>query len=89
MIALPPEFLSAFFARLVIAIGKTDQPLAEKIRSYCGDKVPGAGDTRRVISISPPASAAYGLLKSLEVYFEQDGASIFDTGTFTPTIEAV
>lgn len=36
------EYLSASFARLVIAVGKTDQPLAQKIRSYYGDKVPGA-----------------------------------------------
>lgn len=36
------EFLSAYFARLVIAAGKTDQQLAAKITSYYGDKAPGA-----------------------------------------------
>ena len=36
------EFLSAYFARLVITAGKTDQPLAQKITSYYGDKAPGA-----------------------------------------------
>lgn len=36
------EFLSATFARLVIAAGKTDPTLAQKITSFYGDKAPGA-----------------------------------------------
>jgi len=35
------EYVSACLARLVIAVGKADEPLAQKIKSYYGDKPPG------------------------------------------------
>jgi hypothetical protein len=34
-------YVTSCLAKLVIAVGKTDQPLAQKIRSYYGDKQPG------------------------------------------------
>jgi hypothetical protein len=36
------QYLSGCLARLVVDVGKTDQPLAKKITSYYADKAPGA-----------------------------------------------
>jgi len=36
------QYLSGALARMVVDVGKTDQPLAKKITSYYADKAPGA-----------------------------------------------
>ena len=45
------QYVSSCLTNLVTAVGKTDQPLAQKIRSYYGDKAPGVKSSAGMLDL--------------------------------------